>query len=379
MKKRIKLFVNGHPLQGRLTGVGYYTLSLLSQWQTLDDEFDITVVCMKSPGIDILERFNVLVEKDRLCANLKPVLWSRYIVPEYLSDCDVFWSPGAFLPLYYNPIVTVATVHDLNHIIAPATMPFSNRMAHRMWMRRDIHRADILLCNSFGTSARSKACLGREADFVVYPPVRSSITQVGRIQSDSILSLLGITGKFFLAVATQEPRKNLSLLVDAFARCKSHGMLADHQLILVGGAGWKVPELDLKIIKSADIGVISLGYITDDKLSVLYSNCTAFVFPSKYEGYGMPVKEAQRCGAPVIATDILEIREAAANEGTFIRPTVENLAQALLNHARNPLARINRSIARDENEFEAQFTRMALACCRRAHNKRGRAPGHHCI
>jgi glycosyltransferase involved in cell wall biosynthesis len=133
-----------------------------------------------------------------------------------------------------------------------------------------------------------------------------------------------------MALGTWEPRKNLTMLVDVFVRMKAEGLLPKHRLILVGERGWRDGKFARLVRAAADHGVMTLGRVPDSDLPAFYSGCDAFVFPSVYEGFGLPVLEARACGAPVVATDIPEIREAGGDGATYISPTEEGLRSGIL-------------------------------------------------
>jgi glycosyltransferase involved in cell wall biosynthesis len=148
------------------------------------------------------------------------------------------------------------------------------------------------------------------------------------------LHQLGITSPYFLAVGTWEPRKNLELLIQVFRTMQANGELAGYRLVLAGGAGWRDKRLRALLRHEPDtlVGaspVVPLGFVSDEQLAQLYTGCHAFVFPSRYEGFGLPVLEARACGARVIATDIPEIREAAGDGALYIQPTFDGLQQGL--------------------------------------------------
>ncbi|HVD32599.1 MAG TPA: glycosyltransferase, partial [Gemmatimonadales bacterium] len=131
-----------------------------------------------------------------------------------------------------------------------------------------------------------------------------------------------------------EPRKNLELMIRVFRTMQSEGELRGYRLVLAGGAGWKDERLrDLLRAAPPFAGdadsVMPLGFVTDDQLATLYSGCHAFVFPSRYEGFGLPVLEARACGATVLASDLPEIREAGGEDVVYVPPTVEGLREGL--------------------------------------------------
>jgi glycosyltransferase involved in cell wall biosynthesis len=112
------------------------------------------------------------------------------------------------------------------------------------------------------------------------------------------------------------------------------GELPGYELVLAGGPGWRDQRLRL-LLEQRSAGenrtdsVKPLGFIDDAKLAHVYSGCEAFVFPSRYEGFGLPVLEARACGARVVATDIPEIREAGGDDVIYIQPTFEGIREGV--------------------------------------------------
>jgi len=120
---------------------------------------------------------------------------------------------------------------------------------------------------------------------------------------------LGINEDFLLYVGTVEPRKNLRILLAAFEDCvRLHSQPL--QLVLAGRKGWLVDDL-LKSFQRSPVAanIILTGYLSDQELAALYSSCTAFIYPSVYEGFGLPPLEAMACGAPVIVSRIPSLVE----------------------------------------------------------------------
>lgn len=125
---------------------------------------------------------------------------------------------------------------------------------------------------------------------------------------------------YFLSVSTLEPRKNLNRTIGAFAKLAQQENLKDLQLVLVGSKGWKIGDLfdSLKANESLKKRVIITGFVTDEDLAAIYSGALGFVYPSLYEGFGLPPLEAMQCGIPVITSDNSSLPEVVGEAGLLV-------------------------------------------------------------
>jgi glycosyltransferase involved in cell wall biosynthesis len=144
------------------------------------------------------------------------------------------------------------------------------------------------------------------------------------------LSRLGVKRPYLLSVATPEPRKNLVAVLRAFIDLKKEGKLREHQLVLAGPTGWKNRALSEGLGEARAHGLVLAGYVPDDLMPTLYGQADALVFPSLYEGFGMPVLEARACGARVVTTNIPELREAGDEYVVYVEPTLEGIKAGIL-------------------------------------------------
>jgi glycosyltransferase involved in cell wall biosynthesis len=122
-----------------------------------------------------------------------------------------------------------------------------------------------------------------------------------------------------LAVATWEPRKWFDLLIKAFLNMKAEGLVRDYKLVLVGERGWKYTAIADLVRRNSD-AMLSLGFVNDVALAGLYRGAEAFVFPSKSEGFGIPVLEARACGSAVITSACQSLGKQVAREESILSP-----------------------------------------------------------
>lgn len=323
--------IDGRALQGSRTGVGRYVYELCRELDRLLPNaifFVYSLVPIEMPIRS--ERWVLRLDKSSLAKYMKPILWLKYRCGLLCKsdNLDVFWGAATFLPKLPRSVRTVVTVYDLNFKLVPETMSITHRWAFRLFFKSDVLHANLVTAISRASSDRLLGLFGRAADAIVYPAIDASFNPQSEKRVQEILSRHRISRPYLLAVATWEPRKNLELLIRTVLDMKKQGLLTEHKLVLVGGRGWKDQRL-AAILADSD-SIVPLGYVPDDHLAPLYSGADVFIFPSIYEGFGMPVAEASACGTKVVASDIPEIREAGGVGITYVTPSADGLRQGIL-------------------------------------------------
>ncbi|HEX8115956.1 MAG TPA: glycosyltransferase family 1 protein [Pyrinomonadaceae bacterium] len=166
----------------------------------------------------------------------------------------------------------------------------------------------------------------------MHEAARACFKPLERRAAEAVLRGMGVGGDFLLAVGTIEPRKNLAALVRAFEDVLYERPSSSLRLVVAGGRGWLTGPLFEAIERSPFRGrVVLVGYVTDEQLRALYSTCAAFVYPSLYEGFGLPPLEAMSCGAPVVAGRTPAVEEVTAGAALLFDPLEHTqLTRALL-------------------------------------------------
>lgn len=241
-------------------------------------------------------------------------------IPAY--HLDAFWGPEHVLPRGLKGVRKVLTVHDIALIIHPSWGKWYNALIQNTLARVSIQRADVILADSRSTKRDLITRLGVSPDKIhgVYPgrnePVSFSSTEAADVllaRGESFLK------PYLLYVGTLEPRKNVMTIIRAFERLKREPEYVHYRLLLAGGLGWKY-QRTLKAIEESPYkqDILLLGYVSEKEKSILLHYAKAFLFPSFYEGFGMPVVEAICAGIPVITARNSSLQEVAGPAESYV-------------------------------------------------------------
>lgn len=235
------------------------------------------------------------------------------------------------MPRGLDTCKSVLTVLDLVPALYPETIGLKHWLAYKLYFLQSLRQADKLVTISQGSRNRLQKVFGRLADEVVFPGIGQQFRVPSAEQVKRVRDRYRLEGPYLLAVATLEPRKNLEALLQVLIQLKQGSQVNVPDLALVGQVGWKADRIlrTVRDARSAGIRIVQTGYVSDEDLPALYGASSAFVFPSIYEGFGMPVLEALKCGTYVLASNVPEIREAGGDHATYFDPTVQAIKQAL--------------------------------------------------
>lgn len=262
---------------------------------------------------------------------------SRTISQRYFSlgiqntPVDIYHEPNYLAYRFDGPIVI--TVHDLSWIRHPDMHPKERICAMEKYFPGSLDRAAAIITDCQFVKDEVIEAFGIPAD-KIHPVLLGVSPRFHPMSAEECRQVLTREdldyGRYFLSVGTLEPRKNIVAVIDAFSKLPPEIQSA-YPLILIGMRGWLTSSIEAKIRPMVEKGLVkTMGYVPDEHMPAFYSGASAFIFPSLYEGFGLPILEAMACGTPVIASNSSSIPEVIGNAGELLSPEdIDGMAEAM--------------------------------------------------
>ncbi|MGQ9598820.1 MAG: glycosyltransferase family 4 protein [Anaerolineae bacterium] len=309
----------------RRTGTETYSLHLIQELLVLGQRHRFRLYFNQAPAPGLFS------DRAELRILPFPRFWTHVRLSwEMLAQSpDLLFVPSHVLPLLH-PARNVVTIHDLGYLYYPHAHPLSQNLYLRWSTRYNARHASRILADSEATRQDLIHHYGIPADKIVrvYPGRDESLAPVtDPTIRTAVRERYGVKEPYLLYVGTLHPRKNLVRLIQAFASLlgfltsASWPLAADLQLVLAGQKGWLADDILDQVRRWSLQGrVIMTGYVPDADLPGLLSGALAFVFPSLYEGFGLPVLEAMACGVPVVCSNVSSLPEVAGEAALLVDP-----------------------------------------------------------
>lgn len=327
-----------NPVSGERAGVGHYTFHIVKALLEIDRVNDYVLYFdhrMPRAVTDNFEGANVSIRRLPFSrySKLLPFAYSHLLLASWLTrdELDVFHATANVMPLTYKK-PTVVTVHDLAIYEHPEWFP-TQVASTRLLVPQTLKKATRIIAVSQTTKKDLRDLFGVPAKkiSVVYEAADTALLNL-KDKKTNIREAYDLPKKYLLYVGTVEPRKSLTSLIQGWQRLTlmRPAALKDAALVIAGGVGYKGEEV-LELLHTLHSPSIKyLGYIPHNHKVLLMKNATAFVFPTLYEGFGLPVLEAMQLGVPVISSDISSIPEVTGTAAKLVRPEdIEELARAM--------------------------------------------------
>jgi glycosyltransferase involved in cell wall biosynthesis len=310
---------------GRKVGIGQYAFELLQGFkQARISNFEFRIYLKSQPASHMPEestnwKYIVVGPKK---------LWTQIGLPYHLYTArnkpDIFFSPTHYAPRFC-PVPSVISIMDMSFEFFPEL--FAKKDLHQLqsWTRYSAKNAEKILTISEASKSDIMKIYGIKSDKIVVTPlgVRDDLgSNAPNITMEKVSKKYSLKKPYILFVGTLQPRKNIERLVEAYSLLKAQKeTLADIELVIVGKKGWLYEPI---LAAPKKYGVVNsvkfLDFVPDEDMAELYAHAECFVLPSLYEGFGLPVLEAMKHGAPVATSNVSSLPEAGGDAALYFNP-----------------------------------------------------------
>ena len=334
----MRIAVNTRLLQkNKLEGIGRFSFEALKR------------IVLNHPEIDFIFCFDREFDQEFIFAkNVKPIIispqarhpflyyiWFQWRLPAILKKekVDLFLSPDGFLPLNSN-IKTIAVIHDIAFEHFPNGVDWLTQKYYKHFFPKFAQKAARIVTVSNFTKNDLIKTYGIDSHKidVVYNGVSSSFKPLKEEEKVKIMEKETNDNPYFVCLGSIHPRKNSITLLKAFQKFKSENLHYPHQLIFVGRMAWKNSEIE-KYLKSISFrnAIFFKGIMNDTETSKILASATASIYPSLFEGFGLPVIESLACGTPIITSKGTAMEEISKGAALLFNPlNVDELVEQMI-------------------------------------------------
>jgi glycosyltransferase involved in cell wall biosynthesis len=336
----MRVGLEGRVLTPRIGGIGRYAIRLVETLLALSvQEFpDLELVIFTAPQTDrlVLRGMQTAI-CERFCRIKSTMLRSSVLLPvgAILDHIDLFHGlDQSGIPFFSKTRKSVVTIHDVIPLVLPWAFPRRHRWVLTAALARVRRQVDVVIVPSAAAAEDVVRYLNIDRQRIAVIPMGCDARFKPGMNAARMVQLrrrYALPERYVLFVGTLEPRKNIGLLLQAFSRLLAERPQDDVHLVVAGGQGWgdggsaatmEAPDMRPRVIFT--------GFVEDDDLPDLYRGAQMFVYPSLYEGFGLPVVEAMACGTPVITSNCSSLPEVAGDAAVLIDPTrPDDLAAAM--------------------------------------------------
>ena len=334
----MKILIDAHVVGERETGNETYIVNLLRALSRINRDDEIFVAAAHAESVE------PLIEGSRGCSLVRvstnPFRRLLYDLPHLASHLDV----DMLCVTYAGPLRVkcpmTAVVHDVSFKRHPEWFSWRDRAVLTMGVGATVRRAAaVVTISEFSKREIAETC-AVPVDRIHVTPLAAAPEFTPEERDDAAVhARYGLRRPYLLAVGNLQPRKNLVRLLEAFGRLQA-GQQFDHDLVLAGTTGEAATIRSAIDRLAVSDRVKAIGYVSAAELPALYRGAEVFVYPSLYEGFGLPVLEAMACGTPVLASNVPAIVEVAGSAARLVNPeSVDELAAGIAELCSQPEAR----------------------------------------
>jgi glycosyltransferase involved in cell wall biosynthesis len=361
MDRPLRIWIDARELEGKRTGVGRYLINLLSEWSEIAPQNVYTLLFKRNiPDDQLLKRgcfSNRLLKLPGLLD--RNIIWEQAYLPLYLRNekYDLFFSPSYTLPLLIKE-KAIVTIHDISYEVNPEWFPSREAWIRRIFTRYSIRKAKAIITISEFSKRDIIRLYGindKKVKVIYLAPDRAFSTETDSNSLKNIKERYNTGERFILYVGSILNRRPIETLLKAFSK-----VIAEEKRLrlVIVGENRTSPRKDIVgLINSLGIkdSLIHLNYVPDDELALLYKAAQIFIYPSFYEGFGLPVVEAMASGTPVIVPNLASFPEIVGDCGVLIdKIDEEEMAKRIINLSNDESQR--RYLARKGKEKAGGFS-----------------------
>jgi len=312
---------------GQKTGKGWYTFVMVKNLLKNDTQNSYILYTQTHNS-----KFDKYENATQRVIKKNGLLWHLAVLRDLKKNPpDIFWAPTSYIIPAFLPktIVSMITIHDLIAFLFPLTHNKKAVLLERFTVPRAVKKAHTIFTVSHNTEkdVEREFDVSREKIVVAQCGVSKIFHPLQPHEIEPICEKFKVPEHFILGVGTLSPRKNFDRLIEAYAQISDRHPSV--HLVIVGEKGWKW-DVILERAKIAKDRVHFIGYVEGEEVAALYNKAKLFVFPSLYEGFGMPPLEAMACGCPVITSDRSSLPEVVGEAALQVNPySVDEIAKAM--------------------------------------------------
>lgn len=344
MKNKLKIRIDVSSLATKhISGVGNYTL-LLTEALAKDENIQVEPVFFNFLNRQTTPSLKMSTKKNSLVPlRVYSKLASYGLAPHwdiFKKSVDLTIFPNFALWPTLKTRLTATTIHDLTYLYYPDVVEAKNLEFLKRVVPQAISKSDLIFTVSAAVKNEIIKEFRVEPNKIIVIHVPPNVAFEKRVELEDmkeVLSKYQIKSKYIYFLGNFEPRKNLERLIEAY-QILPENIKRSYALILAGGKGWKSEAADKALTQAIQNGenIKHIGYINQEDSPALYQGADLFVMPSIYEGFGIPILEANMSKCPVIASDIPVLRETAGDSALFFNPdSPEGIAKTILEVLKN--------------------------------------------
>lgn len=331
--KRKTIAIDLTSLSYHITGIERYALCI-SECMIKESNHNFVLLFRDA----IYPTFNKYIDGSRVVARIlhgnNKLIFNQVILPYnlYKIEADKYLFLAFTSPMLFFKRRIISTIHDMGAWDYPQSLSFKQKIYARVGCSIAAKSSEVLLTVSEFSKKRITEILKVKENkvHVAYSAISNELKKANYPDYSVLKKKYSLPDKYIMTLSTLEPRKNMTLLIDAFASIQDK---VDYDVVLVGRKGWKIDEL----VKKCQYGRVHVtGFVEDDEVISLYKNSICFIFPTAYEGFGLPPVEALSLGTPVISSDAASMPEVLRKQAVFFKSNnKQELCELLLNLEKN--------------------------------------------